>query len=693
MIRKNIFKGFVGGLLLAMLTSLNALVLTSCSDEPDSENFYTFTGEMMSDYLNNRPEYSDFAKICQKAGLMDLLSSYGHYTCFVPSNDAIQVYLQNRGISNVDNLSKADCDTIARTHLVNNIYTTFDMNFDRLPTPNLLGRFLATSSGFDNDSNAVIFLEGLAHIDFLLKDDSVENGVMQPIDMVIEKSNSYITDLIRDNPRLTTFYKALVATGVYNDVLLVQDPEWDPKSHDRHYYTSDIRKEVSWVPDTKSYGYTFFIEPDELLKEKYHIEKGDLKALYDLACTIYDKVYPEDANAPGHDFKNLTDSVNPLHRFVQYHILNKKVGGASQLTPTEFNLTGTNINGALGFFEDLANPCDWHTTLLPHTMIKVDQLTVSKYMGQGTARERYINRRYDDKYKYEGQHIDATVENPTHEAVNGNYFYVDDIVAFDEKVKWEVQNVRIRMDFSTVFPEIVGNNLRSVGNPLGDDDHDTPDDSSTPKNGRNFYFPLGYLDGVSFTNCYIILRRPHYEFWSWQGDEMHIHGQYDITFRLPPVPFSGEWQVRLGYPVTATRGIAQIYFDDIPQGIPIDMTKTLSSELYLGDATHFDANYYDDKMSDEEKAEEQKFLKNLGAYRAPRSIYFGNLTKTIDVANSIRRVVCQTNMDATKDHFLRFRVVSENKGNDNELILDYLELVPKTVYGIEGGDNAREDDL
>ena len=34
---KNIIKGLVGGLLLAMLTPLNTLMLTSCSDEPDSE--------------------------------------------------------------------------------------------------------------------------------------------------------------------------------------------------------------------------------------------------------------------------------------------------------------------------------------------------------------------------------------------------------------------------------------------------------------------------------------------------------------------------------------------------------------------------------------------------------------------------------------------------------------------------------
>ena len=101
--------------MFAMLAPLSPLMLTSCSDEPDSEYFYTFTGEMMSEYLKNRPEYSEFAEIVERAGLMDQLSAYGHYTCFAPNNDAVDQFLKDRGLSSVSELSNADCDTIART--------------------------------------------------------------------------------------------------------------------------------------------------------------------------------------------------------------------------------------------------------------------------------------------------------------------------------------------------------------------------------------------------------------------------------------------------------------------------------------------------------------------------------------------------------------------------------------------------
>ena len=356
------------------------------------------------------------------------------------------------------------------------------------------------------------------------------------------------------------------------------------------------------------------------------------------------------------------------------------------------------VKGAFGFDETLINPIDWFQTLLPHTMIKVEKLTVPEYIGNGTKGERYINRRYDDSYKIEGQHIDATIESDVvHDGINGHYFYVDDIVAFSYDVQNKVQNMRIRMDFSTVFPEVITNGLRFEGDPTQDDDPGRPDDSATPKNGRNYYFPLGYLDGVSFTNCYVVLRRPHMNFWSWQGDEWNLFGDYDFTFRLPPIPYSGDWQIRLGFCAIETRGVMQVYFDGIPQGIPLDMTKYLDSELYIGDRFEIDetkGKY--NAMTDEEKAEEQKLLKNLGAYRAPCSLFhFSSSSKGYFVGNNrtYRRILCQAYMDATKDHYIRFRVASDGKqGNNNEFMLDYLEMVPKSVYGVDG-DGEMEDDL
>ena len=691
--RNNIFKGIMGGLLIAMLTPLNTLILTSCSDEPDSEYFYTFTGEMMSDWLKspNRPQYSEFAEIVERAGLMDLLATYGHYTCFAPSNDAVDKYLQSRGLSSVSQLSDAECDTIARTHLVSYMYTTYDMIGHKLSTMNMMNRYLATDPGFDKDSNAVIILEGLAHIVFDLKDDSVENGIMQPIDMVIEKSNSYISDILRDNPKISLFYKALVATDVINDVMLVEDDSYDPRIYEPYYTGSGdtyTQKKKYEAPDTKKYGYTFFIEPDSLLAAKYGIK--DLKGLYDKACEIYDEVYPQDISAAGHSFENLTDSVNPLRRYIQYHILNKIAAGTDDLTPQEVT-NKAKFEGAIGIDEALINPCDWHYTLLPHRMIKVDKVTVPDYLAGCKKGDRYINRRYDANNQYLGQRIDP-IDNDgyKHDGLNGHYFYVDDIVAFDKVVQDKIQNQRIRMDFNTLFPEFITNGLRILGHPW-------EASSVEEKDGRNWIFPEGYLDGVTFTNCKFTWRRPIAVADIYMWDEFNLQGDYDITFRLPPVPFDGEWQVRLGFTQQNSRGVAQIYVDGVPQGIPLDMTKKLSDPYYIGDSFISDLSKYDGQTA-EEKAEYQKMLKNLGVYTHPRSMYCdnggsGNRGYNITYDIGIRKIISQTYLDSNIDHYMRIRVASDGKqGNNNEFALDFLELVPKSVYGT-GGEGEMEDDL
>jgi len=379
-----------------------------------------------------------------------------------------------------------------------------------------------------------------------------------------------------------------------------------------------------------------------------------------------------------------------------------------------------------GFETSLVNPTDWYVTLLPHTMMKVERMTrrnINKTKsplreGNAVKGDHYLNRRYETlkdgtEYKYEGAHVINVTgqyddgKDKVSDALNGHYFYVDQIVSFNSDVQNIIQNVRIRMDFSAIFPEVMTNDMRLKGDPYSDDtrkradgsSENFRDESSTPKNGRNFYFPDGYLDGVTFSsNCYLVMRRPHINFWSWQGDEWNMFGDYDITFRIPPVPVSGDYQLRLGFCALETRGVMQVYFDGIAQGIPLDMTKTLNSDYYLG--TRFDgdesANAYD-KRSDEDKADEQKVLKNLGAYRAPRSTYHFNSSGTkyyfVGTNGVYRRILCQTYIDKDTDHYLRFRVASNGKqGNNNEFMLDYLEIVPKSVYSVDG-DGEMEDDL
>lgn len=682
---------------VGVVCALTGMATVSCSDEPDDENFYTFTGEMMSDYFRNRPEYSDFAYIVDQAGMTDLLSAYGHYTCFLPSNKVVENYLNKKGLNSVKDLTREQCDTIARTHLVNNMYATIDMNDGTLNTANMNKRYIQITHTVDNNDNSVVQLNRMSNIIFDLKDDSVENGIIHPIDVLLENSNSSISDVLKANDRIRIFYEGLVATGLRDTLIKTKDESYDGSKYGTYSYTSDFWREIAVAPEEKKYGFTVFVEPDDLYEKKFKeygisTSNGMVRALYDLACMIYDPVFADDDDyKAAYGFDKITDRNNPLNMFMAYHILTRDVIGWNKLTPIEVH-SGI-VDGAIGIKIDKMNPCDWYETLMPRTMMKLEQATVREYMGNSERGQRYINRRVDDKFSIDGSKIQPTVEaDYLQDAPNGRYFYIDDIIAFNKDTQEKVLNDRIRMDFSTIFPEVMTMNMRLNGDPTKDDESSKAD--QTFKNGKNYWFPKGYLDNVTMEgNGVLVYRRPHWNFWSYEGDEFNLFGDYDFTFRLPPVPYEGEYQIRLGFCALDTRGVAQIYFDGKPQGIPVDMRKRLSDEAILGD--QFGTKKWAD-MTDEEKAEDQKMLKNLGYYRGAYGGYHSSgstINEFVDNPRTYRLVLCTVHINPKKDHYIRVRCTSSSKlGNNNEFMMDYLEIVPKSVYGISSS-GAMETDL
>ena len=661
---------------LVVLTSC-LLLLSSCSDEPDKSNFYTFKGQMMSDYLKTHENFSQFNSLVERVGLTNMLSTYGEFTGFAPTNEAMSNYLVKKGLNSFDQLTREDCDTLVRTHLVRDMYTTADMNSGTLSSANMNGRYIEVSHGLDDQGRSVVFLNRTSHIIFELRDDSVENGFVQPVSEVLESSNRMILDIIEQNPNISLFYNALHSAGFDEALYRYNDEEWEKVkgNYPRIRYVSHVNKETATVPDHKRIGFTIFTPTDSVLRTKYGIIT--LEQLYQKACQIYDAQYPEDVDKPYHSFENIKHEKNPLHRFLAYHILTRSATGLDWLTPYKDICIETSI----------MNPVDWYETMLPHAMMKFERLTVRKWVGPSVIGQRYINRRWDDEFQIPGVMIHPTVETEyDHNALNGWYYYVDDILAFDDQTRNEVFNGLIRMDFSTIFPELMTNDIRL--NRRGEGDAglkvNDPDYDETGKYGRNYYFPNGYLDGVTINEgSWFVYRRPRDWYDSYEGDEMNLFKDFDFTFKLPPVPFDGQWQIRLGFAAEPTRGVAQIYYDDKPQGIPLDMTKSLNDASIIG--ANWKADYL--SMSSLELSTDQKELKNKGYYRGPTGGYHfpqgGN--EHIPFArqpHTYRMVLCTTNINCNEDHYLRIRCVSAKQGNDNEFMLDFLELVPRSVFGV-----------
>lgn len=682
-------------------------LLSSCSDEPDAGNYYTFTGQMMSEYLQQNEDFSQFAAIVEKAGLMEQLSAYGHYTCFAPDNQAMTKYLAERKLT-IDQLTEADCDTIARTHLVGAMYSTSDMSLKDggiLNSQNMMRRNLSISHATDKDGNTVLTVNE-SPIYFIHQDDSVENGIVQPISEVIQNNTNSIANVIKKLEKASIFYEALVATGLEIGLdTLIEDQSYNPDIYPEfiHYKTgAEDEHEYAIAPPTKKYGFTAFIFDNETITKtfsKYGVS-GDnaLENLYNVACKIYDPMYPNDVLTDAHSFENITNPKNPLYRFMAYHLLDRNVQAYSDLTVKE----------DLGVDPNFANTTDWYTTMLEGTMIKVEHLIKTTWVGEGDVlNDRYVNRRYDNENYFEhGVHVINPVDlGEKNDALNGVYFYVSDIMKFDETTRDVIDNCRIRMDMSTIFPEITNNSIRLSGDWTNYTRQTyLPEHSNI---GYNYYFVDGYLKGVKIagTGTNFVYRRPRLNFYSLHGDEVIANGIFDVEFEIPPFPFAGDWQIRLGFaPMDptqgASRGAVQFYVDGKAEGIPLNMdTRINSAEIYGSGGF---PKYSTIREDDEKRTADFKNLKNKGYYRGPYSVFHSEENdvskgeRFADQASTVRKVICTINIkpeDVGKKHTIRIKNVSTTGAKNKEAMLDYLEYVPKSVYGISGDAGSSEDDL
>ena len=167
-----------------LLVSALLPILSSCVEELQTENFYTFTGETITDYLENRESLSMFKELLGRTSdpnMLSLLDAYGEYTCFAPHNDAIKAYLEECGLTAVSQLRAGECDTIARNHIIKVAYPTTDMPEDVLSRPNMNDRYIQISI---DSGNIYVNLEA----EIVVRDEEAENGVVHVIDHVLMHS-------------------------------------------------------------------------------------------------------------------------------------------------------------------------------------------------------------------------------------------------------------------------------------------------------------------------------------------------------------------------------------------------------------------------------------------------------------------------------------------------------------------------
>ena len=612
---------------IVMICSLFALMLTtSCVEELKTENFYTFTGEMITDYLENREErFSDFTYVLGRSGVKELLDAYGNYTCFAPTNEAFALYLAERGKSSVEELTDEECDTISYGHVIKSeldYFLTTDMDNGVLGTANMNDRYIQvyidslTGDFYINRDSKII-----------VKDEELENGVVHVVDHVLMHSIAGLPDLMMENPDISLFCEAMLLTHFQDSLQLYMDdayvaPGENGVRYDRHGWDT-------WYPQKRRFGYTGFIETNDVY-EKLGIHNIDDLMAY--AKRIYDATFPKDAGLYDDD---PTHPKNPLNRFVAYHFLDRKIYASEGQLYTFMH-----------YPEGSYDAFDFYETMCNGTILKVQ-------CGRRSEWKLYLNRRWDTQYQVRGSVIDKTA---SFDGNNGVYYTIDNPLVYSTDVTMKVLNDRMRFDAATLLPELATNGI------------------FRNKEEKCYQIPKGYVKNmIMYQEAVVWYSHPVWGFWCWYGDEIIAMGQYDFAIKLPPVP-EGTYEIRYGYVPMVQRGVTQVYVDNIPCGIPIDLT--MNAE---GTPNPKIGWFSEDGLSAEEIVRNDKAMHNRGYMRAPDTQTMG--TNESDMApthqNLLRRIVATQYLQNTEDHYIRFRAVDES---GEEFMLDYIELCPKSVY-------------
>lgn len=618
------------------------IFLNSCiSDEIPQDAYYTFKGETVGEYIANRPEtYSEFGKLLEKTGVMGLLKAYGKYTCFLPTNKAMFEFYNSRGKSSIDDFNPDSLKKIAYDHIIKNYIVKSEQFIDGLiPYLTMSSRFIKISVK-PGTSTLKYYVNDNSLIE--IKDIEVHNGIIHAIDKVLSPTEKTIVELIAEDPKFTLFYQALIATNLYQKLILIKDNTYVPPENLLAYegkFTgigSIIR-----IPKEKKYGFTVLMESDYTYSKYGIYSIDDLK---NFAKQIYDQIYPEDA-----DITDITDSRNSLNRFIAYHLINKKITSKFFIerydnTGRYYNTTGeTHSIKSVDMFEYIETMCP-NTLIEVRTLRKTNEYNVFN-MIEETGKAVRLTDNFDN------------------DAINGVYHEVDDILAYTREVDRMLSSKRLRMDAASFFPELTNNNIR-VG-------HATVDYPS-----EFWMFPQGYIERLKTSeNTQFGYFNADDRFCDYQGDEVFLSGLYDFEIITPPIP-AGTYEIRFGYQPTHNRGAAQLYWDGKPTGIPLDL-RILADDPKIGYVQP------GTDPSDPEGYENDKMMRNRGYMKGPASFkvintawYSGSSARM--TRSAIRRILGIYTFEKAGHHTFTVKAV-----RGGEFMFDYLEFVPIEVLEYE----------
>ena len=666
-----------------LICLLSVFIFSSCFlNEPLPGNYYTFTGETLVDYVSSKSDLTKFNEILSRTRYYELLTTYGEYTCFAPTNAAIDTFLMERGLSAVSELSALSCDTLVQMHLVEGAFFLEDDFMDKLQIRNMLDRYLLYSfkPASGNGNNAISYYINYSS-KLLHKNDTVVNGVVHTLNRVLDNVSAFLPQRMESDSAIRIFTAALKITGLSNKLQTYIDPSY---SYDYSRVTASYSNIYSVVfTKTRFLRYTAFVESDSVYNSR------GVYCLEDLIRKLKTKeIAVHDPNNKVTYTEDYSDTTNFLYRFVAYHLLDMKLEYERDLRKYQYyglkvmDDTVTRFSYSKRIYTD---PHYFFETMCPYTILKVQTAI------DGSC---YINRRRvvegansvfnpEDPYQVAVRgcrvYDPIEVDGKGQDALNGNYFYIDDLLLYDETTM-DVLNARLRFDDWNLSPDFTNNDWNILG-------ESSKHYSSVKENFVLTEFPLmsGFVKNFKFSNS-TRLTNHNYSWQGWMTSWLVITTPFDVAIKLPPVP-EGMYEIRIGgnpysYP-------AQFYFDGIACG---GLRTSGVSYKTMNERDIIPLMYVDNYQTwtilseNEETKILDKTMRNYGYMRGPDSWNFFTVPDgTLRESYFLRTIVTRAFLKESEVHYLRIK----SQGSKGSVYhIDFLELCPESVYNNPNGEDA-----
>ena len=680
------------GRILAVVALVAGMAtLAGCNPEPDESDLYTATGETAADYIKRKSELTSFDYILTRVRLDRNLSSYGEYTVFAPSNEAIAAYIDSlyndtecpvphnsMTENSLEGLSDSLCNDIARYHRASGIHNTIELGGGGVNVNTMLGTPVTTEGTTDPIGRVTINNKAVV----IQPDSLVTNGVVHVLNNVIPRSTRVLVSELERHEEYSIFVEALKMTGLADSLTRYKK--------DRTYTISDntdTSGEPLYSPEECKIAFTIFAEPDVVMKENGINSIEDLIAyanrVYGGAAAWYD--YPAEkgiAISTGNDY---TNRFNALNMFVAYHILYAGMPETELVYEytTKWLTTWNYVNGG--------EPYDYYETMLPHTILKLWQpqpgkkLYINRYQTFNTLTDQLAS------YGSQGMHslvrqgvrvarsTDTNLPYPTNIMTFNGYIHgIRGMLVYDDLVPKGVLHERMRFDSETFLPELINNGFRtsssaeiSVLNGGG--------------SGARVAFPLDYFDNVvSYTSENRFRTNVRGAYNAYQSDCFQGWGNYDLAVKMPPLP-TGTYEFRLYYAPMSHGGMMQFYM-----GTSSNMQTMMALDIPLDvriDKEDPRIGWTDFTLEDDQGVATDEAMRNRGYMRGPYGFkdHAENNESGLEYNMrrghrnaGLRRILGRLNIKQSDEHWFRFKSVLPDE-TDLKWQLDFVEFVPIDV--------------